>query len=42
MAGSEMTCCICLEDFEDKNDLEESPDGSEIVILPCKAHFYHE
>ena len=42
MAGSEMTCCICLEDFAEKEDLEESRGDQEVVILPCKAHFYHE
>ena len=42
MAGSDMTCCICLEDFTDKNDLESSKDDKQVVILPCKAHFYHE
>lgn len=26
-----MTCCICMDEFTEK-----------VVILPCKAHFFHE
>lgn len=30
-AQEDMSCCICMDDF-----------SGEVVILPCKAHFFHE
>ena len=42
--GADMTCCICMEDFAklDPDDLENSMADTEVVVLPCKAHFFHE
>lgn len=34
----DLTCCICMEDIKDCTD-EDNPS---LVILPCKAHFFHE
>ena len=45
---ADMTCCICMEDFsatapsQSPDDLEDTPVESEVVVLPCKAHFFHE
>ena len=36
--NNEITCCICMEDVSDCAD-EENPS---LVILPCKAHFFHD
>ena len=41
-----MTCCICLANFseESSNDIEAGNPyfNIEVVILPCKAHYFHE
>ena len=44
LLGADMTCCICMEDFVTQNpeDLENSVADSQVVVLPCKAHFFHE
>ena len=41
------SCCICMEDFETPPTSDRAVDnelGAEntIVVLPCKAHFFHE
>ena len=30
------TCCICMDDFNADNKKEL------VVVLPCKAHYFHE
>lgn len=44
MYGMDMTCCICMENFGQEHDSEEgNPYSSvKVVILPCKAHYFHE
>lgn len=44
MYGMDMTCCICMENFGEEQDNEAgNPYSSvEVVILPCKAHYFHE
>lgn len=44
MYGMDMTCCICMENFGEEHDNEAgNPYSSvEVVILPCKAHYFHE
>jgi hypothetical protein len=43
--GIDMTCCICMENFgeESGQDIEVGNPYSnvEVVILPCKAHYFH-
>lgn len=48
MAAQLDSCCICMEDFEVAPgesariaDLEAGAEAS-MVVLPCKAHFFHE
>ena len=44
------SCCICMEDFEAGPESTKAIDyelGAEdnaklMVVLPCKAHFFHE
>ena len=46
------SCCICMEDFETAgpdsdravdNELGVAePNTNVMVVLPCKAHFFHE
>ena len=41
-----MTCCICMENFGEEsgsdNELANPFSGVEVVILPCKAHYFHQ
>ena len=42
-----MTCCICMENFGEEEGSVDSEIGGnpysnvEVVILPCKAHYFH-
>ena len=37
------SCCICMEDFEEAdNPTLGTNELEKIVVLPCKAHFFHE
>lgn len=42
--GMDMTCCICMENFGQEVDSELGNPFSEVevVILPCKAHYFHQ
>ena len=35
-------CCICLDEFETHGHDSGESEQNMIVILPCKAHFFHE
>mmetsp|Transcript_42946 Transcript_42946/g.58319 ORF Transcript_42946/g.58319 Transcript_42946/m.58319 type:complete len:115 (+) Transcript_42946:1022-1366(+) len=35
MPAEDLPCAICLSDFKDTDE------ETEIIILPCKAHFFH-
>lgn len=43
--GMDMTCCICLEGFGETplvdNEAGNPYSEVEVVILPCKAHYFH-
>ena len=43
--GMDMSCCICMENFggdnPSDNELGNPYSNVEVVILPCKAHYYH-
>ena len=41
--GMDINCCICLESFANEDNEDGNPYSSvEVVVLPCKAHYFHE
>jgi len=44
--GMDMTCCICMENFGEEvgvdHEMGNPFSSAEVVILPCKAHYFHQ